>query len=138
MGRPYYISGDMQGNERTEVIQRRATAQSRGANAMERAHMSWLKERQICAACGAHGYVICHHMYGSAAKKKVGLVTVQIGNAAVLGLCQCCDNIVTRGSRRKFVDAFGPQSQLWYQQYLQSPENIVFPDCVIDGILAYE
>lgn len=119
-------------------MQRRATAQSRGANAMERAHMSWLKERQICAACGAHGYVINHHMYGSAAKKKVGPATVLIGHAAVLGLCMACDNIVTRGSRRAFTDAFGPQNKLWYQQYLQSPDHIVFPDCVIDGILAYE
>lgn len=75
-------------------------------------------------------------MYGATAKIKVDLITVLIGHAAVIGLCSCCDNIVTRGSRRKFTDAFGPQNALWSKQYRESP--VQFPDEVVRGIMSYE
>ena len=117
-------------------MQRRATKQSRGANSDERKFMAWIKERGICAACGNRGHVVCHHLYGSAAKIKVDLITVLIGHSAVIGLCQCCDNIVTRGSRRKFVDEFGPQNALWALQYKDSP--VKFPPAVVQGIMDYE
>lgn len=117
-------------------MQRKATKQSRAANALERSYMSWLKDNQVCAACGNRAHIICHHMYGATAKIKVDLATVTIGHAAVLGLCQDCDNIVTRGSRRAFVDAFGPQNQLWSWQVQQSP--VKFPAEVVRGIMDYE
>lgn len=117
-------------------MQRKATKQSRAANAIERQHMAWIKERGICAACGNRGHVICHHLYGSAAKIKVNFATVLIGHAAVMGLCSICDGIVTRGSRRKFVDEFGPQNSLWMLQYEESP--IKFSDEVVRGIMHYE
>ena len=117
-------------------MMRKATKQSRGANSTEREYMTWIKQRSICAACDIHAPVINHHMYGATAKIKVDLITVLIGHSAVLGLCQCCDNIVTRGSRRKFVDAFGPQNALWALQYKDSP--IRFPPEVVQGIMDYE
>lgn len=117
-------------------MQRKATKQSRGANSDERRFMSWIKERGICAACGEPSRVINHHMYGATAKVKVELITVCIGHTAVIGLCQCCDNIVTRGSRRKFVEQFGPQNQLWLKQYADSP--VRFPPMVVEGIRLYE
>lgn len=102
--------------------------------------MAWIKRRAICAACGDPGPVICHHMYGSAAKKKVRLATVIIGHAAVIGLCQECDGIVTIGSRRAFVDRFGPQNIIWSHQYddYVSDTGYNFSDEVVDGIMLYE
>lgn len=114
-------------------MQRVATRQSRGANALEKAHISWIKERGICAACSNKSSVIAHHCEGSTFKVKVNGVTEIIGHAFVIGLCQCCDNIVTRGSRKAFRNAFGLQSELWLKQYEQSP--IRFPDEVVEGIL---
>ena len=119
-------------------MQRKVTKQSRGPNSTEKAHMKWIKERMECAACHAQGPVICHHMYGATAKVKVDLLTVMIGSAAVLGLCQCCDNVVTKGSRRAFVEAFGPQNRLWLAQYECRPDGMDFPDEVVRGIMVYE
>jgi len=112
-------------------MQRKATRQTRAANALEKAHMAWIKERNTCAACGNSG-VINHHCEGAAFKVKVDGVTVLLGHAFVIGLCQCCDNIVTRGSRKAFRDAFGLQSALWAKQYEQSP--VRFPNDVVEGI----
>lgn len=117
-------------------MMRKATKQSRGANSTERAYMTWIKQRGICAACDSHAPVINHHMYGATAKAKVDLITVIIGHSAVIGLCLACDNIVTRGSRRKFVDQFGPQNALWAKQYRESP--VRFPPAVVQGIMDYE
>lgn len=102
-------------------MRRKTTRQSRGPNATEKARMAWLKDRQICAACGNHGPVINHHAEGSCCKIKLDLVTVHIGHAFVLGLCQTCDNLVTRGSRRALTDAFGPQSEMWLRQERDNP-----------------
>lgn len=113
-------------------MRRPITNQSRGANSAEKAHMAWIKERGICAACQCNSGVIIHHCEGSAFKVKVGLITVIIGHAFVLGLCQSCDNIVTRGSRKAFRLAFGLQSNLWLKQYQESP--VKFDDEVIEGI----
>lgn len=112
-------------------MQRKSTAQSRGANALEKAHMQWIKERNQCAACGNSG-VINHHCEGSTFKVKVDLATVLIGHAFVIGLCQCCDKIITRGSRKAFREAFGFQSDLWLKQYQDSPVRL--PDEVVEGI----
>lgn len=119
-------------------MQRKATKQSRAANAIERQHMAWLKDRQICAVCRARGPVICHHMYGSTAKIKVDLVTIQVGHAAVLGLCRDCDDAVTLGSRRAFTDRFGKQNAIWARQYSERPDEIAFDVEVVRGIMSYE
>jgi hypothetical protein len=113
-------------------MQRLATRQSPAAKASERAYIGWIKERGICAACGNDGGVIAHHMYGSSFKIHVGLERVQIGHWAVLGLCQACDNIVTRQSRKAFVAAFGEQSKLWLKQAEEYPIEI--PPQIIQGI----
>ena len=117
-------------------VQTKASKKSRAANSLERQHMQWIKERMICAACSRQEPVICHHMYGQMTKAKVDFVTVQIGHAAVLGVCQECDNIVTHGSRRAFTDAFGPQNKLWQAQYASWTNT--FPEEVEKGIMNYE
>lgn len=116
-------------------MQRKPTKQSRGANAQERAHIAWIKERGICAACGGDSGVIAHHCEGATFKVTVDFERVQVGHWFVLGLCQCCDNIVTRQSRAAFRDAFGAQSALWLKQAEQYPVEI--PLNVIQGIAQY-
>lgn len=113
-------------------MQRKATKQSPAANAKERAHIAWIKERGICAACGNDGGVIAHHMAGSTAKIMIGLERVLFGHWAVIGLCGSCDNLVTRGSRRALTDAFGPQSVLWLRQAQEYPGEI--PEIIFKAI----
>lgn len=113
-------------------MMRKTTKQSRGANKQEKEFMCWIKERGLCAACWNNGGVIVHHCGGSAYKVKVDGVTTLIGHAFVLGLCEVCDSVVTRGSRRAFEDAFGKQSLLWETQYAHSP--VKFPEEIVRGI----
>ena len=113
-------------------MQRKATKQSPGPDAEERRFIRWVKERCICAACGAEGPVIAHHVHGSTYKRKIDLVTVQLGHWFILGLCQRCDDVVTHGSRRAFRDRFGPESELWRRQAEDYPG--VIPDIVWRGI----
>jgi len=116
-------------------MQRKATKQSRIADSAERAHIQWIKERGICAACGNDRGVIAHHCMGSTFKVHVGLERVQIGNWFIIGLCDPCDNIVTRQSRKAFTQAFGSQSSLWLKQAEQYPVEI--PLKIIQGIAQY-
>lgn len=102
-------------------MQRLATRQSRAANTQEKLHMAWIKERGVCAACGIKCHVINHHCEGSTFKIKVMGVTVLIGHAFVIGLCSCCDALVTNQGRRQFREAYGLQSDLWLTQYEESP-----------------
>ena len=95
--------------------------------------MQWIKERGICAACNNYGGVIIHHCVGSSYKVRVDCERVIIGHAFVLGLCQCCDNVVTRGSHRAFNDAFGLYKGLWWRQYSDSVIN--FDDLTVQGIM---
>jgi hypothetical protein len=93
-------------------MQRKATKNTRTANADEKRYHQWLKERQICAACCERGPVINHHCEGASFKHN----KVLVGHWFVVGLCQQCDNVVTNGSRRVFRDQFGPQSVMWLEQ----------------------
>lgn len=113
-------------------MQRPSTKQSRGANAEEKRHMQWIKERGVCVACENDGGVICHHAVGSSYKVRVGLEIVLIGHALVLGLCQCCDNMVTNGSHKAFKLAFDTYTNLFFKQYAESP--VKFDDLIIQGI----
>jgi len=101
-------------------MQRKATRQSRAANAAEKRHMQWIKERCICAACSCAALVINHHCMGSTFRNN----KILVGHWFVLGLCQSCDNLVTRGSKRALTEAFGPQSEMWLKQAEHYPEEI--------------
>lgn len=114
-------------------MQRKATRQSRGANAAEKRHMSWIKSRMVCAACRQFGPVINHHCMGATFKNN----KVQCGHLFVIGLCQSCDNIVTRESRRALCDAFGSQSGLWAEQFEDYPSKDEFSEEEVNAIIAY-
>lgn len=98
-------------------MNRKPTPQSPGANAAEKRHISWVKNRGICAACGDETPVICHHMYGSSFR----INKILVGHWAVLGLCQVCDNIITRGSRKAFTEIFDKQGVIWRNQIKEYP-----------------
>jgi len=115
-------------------MQRPATRQSRGINSAEKRHMSWIKDRMICAACKQYGPVICHHAEGSAFKHQ----KVLVGHLFVLGLCQSCDDIVTHQSRRAFRDSFGAQSGLWVEQFADYPAQDEFSPEEIEAIAAWQ
>jgi len=114
-------------------MQRKPTRQSRGANSDEKRYMRWIKERGICVVCDNDGGVIAHHCVGSTYKVHMGVEPVQIGHAFVIGLCGACDNIVTRGSHKKFREMFGLESEFWQKQYKDSP--VKFEKNVIEGIM---
>ena len=77
---------------------------------------------------------IVHHCEGSTFKHN----KVLVGHWFCIPLCLNCDNVITRGSRRSFRNAFGPQSKLWigkvcdYQEAKMYSEHI--PDEVIQAI----
>lgn len=114
-------------------MMRLATRQSRGPDAAEKRHLKWIKERCICAACGNPGPVIAHHCEGSTFK----INKVMLGHIFIIGLCQCCDNIVTRQSRRAFREIFGPQSALWFMQLQSYPLKHEFGLAEIEAIVNY-
>jgi hypothetical protein len=116
-------------------MQRKPTPQSRGIRSAEKHHLDWGKERCICSACGAHGYVIAHHFAGSSAKVVVGFERVMIGHWAINFLCQKCDDIVTHQSRRAFRDIYGKECEVWLRQAEQYPKEI--PLNVMQGIAQY-
>lgn len=108
-------------------MQRKATKQSPAANTAEKRHLVWVKNRGVCAACLNAAPLILHHCEGSSFRNN----KILIGHWFVLGLCQCCDNIITRGSRKAFRLQFGSQSSLWLRQF----ENYVPKDeCPIEVI----
>lgn len=91
-------------------MQRKATLNTRGPNALESSFHKWIKERGVCAACDNDGGVIMHHCMGATYKHNKTLV----GHMFCIGLCQRCDDIITYGSRKTFTNKLGKQSALWY------------------------
>src|SRR5690606_16843903 len=90
-------------------MQRKPTKNTRGPNAEEKRYIAWIKEGNYCVACGSEEPVIAHHCEGSTFKNN----KVLVGHWFVIGLCEFCDNIITKGNRKTFREHFGPQSLLW-------------------------
>lgn len=100
-------------------MQRRATKQSRGANAAERRFIAAVKEMS-CICCGRPGPSIVDHIWGSSKKLYNGLERVHVGHYGVLPLCTQCDSVKTRGSRKAFENKHGRQADLWVQMVERS------------------
>lgn len=83
-------------------MQRKATKQSRGPNAKERAFQAWLKW-QPCSFCHAPAPSIVDHCKGSAFK----INKLMIGHMYVNSKCQDCDNVVTHGARQSLFVRHG-------------------------------
>lgn len=89
-------------------MQRKATKNTRGANADEKRFQGWLKY-QSCCTCNNPAPSIVHHCEGSTFKHN----KVLIGHWFCIPLCSECDDVITHGSRRAFIDKFGAQSYFW-------------------------
>lgn len=96
-------------------MQRPRSKNTRHANSEEKAYHQWVKESNFCCACENHAQVYGHHCMGSTFKHMKTL----IGHWFFIGLCQTCDDIVTRGSRRGFTDKLGPQSAMWCESIIR-------------------
>ena len=114
-------------------MKRKATKNTRGPNADEKRYVKWIKEEKLtCDACGRYGPLIAHHCEGATFKHN----KVLIGHWFIIGLCQPCDDIVTRGSRRAFRQIFGPQARICLQalhEYMNHKGEVV-PLEVLDSI----
>jgi len=115
------------------VMMRPDTRQSRGRDSAEKRYHHWIKDRGVCACCGNDFGVYLHHMYGSAFKFK----KLMLGHLAVLGLCQMCDDVVTRGSRKAFTDRFGPQCVIWLKQLSEYPLRAEIRCDEVEAIMGY-
>ena len=89
-------------------MQRKPTKNTRGPNAEEKRFQAWLKE-QPCCVTGKSGPSIVHHCEGSTFKHN----KVLIGHWFCIPLSQEADDVITHGSRRKFREMYGSQSNLW-------------------------
>jgi hypothetical protein len=108
----------MNTKNRVCFMQRKATKNTRAANAHEKRYHAWVKE-QSCCTCGNHGPSIVHHCEGATFKHN----KVLVGHWFCIPLCLECDEVITKGSRRKFVEIFAPQSALWssvISKYIES------------------
>ena len=108
-------------------MQRKATKNTRAANADEKRFMAWVKW-QDCCVCGVSGPSVVDHCYGSAFKHNKTL----IGHFFVIPLCTTCDAVDTQGSRRAFVDKFGPKSEYWLKIYDRAPVSV--PEEIVEAI----
>jgi len=93
-------------------MQRKATKQSRAANADEKKFHEYTANC-VCIVCGDDGGVIVDHIHGATKKTHVGPERVHIGHWAVIPLCVNCDRVKTMGSRRAFESQCGSQKALW-------------------------
>lgn len=116
-----------------KVMQRKATAQSRGPNAAESRLLGIVKELP-CICCGAPGPSIIDHIYGSSKKLYCGIERVHVGHMAVLPLCYSCDYIKTHRSRRVFEEQFGQQEQLWFNMLNKHSLTEMVPENVRQAI----
>jgi hypothetical protein len=114
-------------------MQRKATKQSPAPSAAAMRYMKWTKLQEHCAACEQEAQLIFHHCEGSAFKHNKEYIGPWFG----FGLCQKCDDIVTHGSRRKFREIHGPQSEIWHKQLQKYPARHECPMDVFAAIANY-
>ncbi len=98
-------------------MRRAATKQSRGPNSVEDRFRAWVKE-QGCVICFLPGPSIVDHMFGSATKVKINLVTEIIGHLALLPYCPGCDQAKTDGSPKAHFKAFGFTQQSLFRRFV--------------------
>lgn len=114
-------------------MRRKATKQSRAANADEKAFMRYTKECN-CIACGAHGPSEVDHCVGSSAKVKVNYVSVLIGHWWVIPLCPSCHRQKT-SAKIMFINNYGDLKTLWAIH--AAGYNRKIPEEIKGGICAY-
>jgi len=100
-------------------MQRKATKNTRAANAEEKAFQAWIKE-QDCCGCGRSGPSIGDHCEGSTFKNN----KVLVGHWFVIPLCVICDKVKTFGNHRDQFKVLGfKNSAKWCEIVDGSPFN---------------
>ena len=95
-------------------MQRKATKNTRGPNAIEKAYHAWLKG-QPCAYCNIPGPSIVDHARGATFKHN----KVLIGHAFCTSKCEKCDSYKTQGSHKRHLEMTGKtESQAWIYQVI--------------------
>ena len=115
-------------------MQRVATKQTRAPNAAEKRFLKWTKE-QPCIVTGLRVPVIAHHCWGSAAKRKVDLISTLIGPWAVIPLSKTVDDVITLGSRRRFEQQYGPQIRYLMRHIASYPDRQQIPLSVLNAFI---
>lgn len=93
-------------------MKRKATKNTRGPNAIEKAFQAWLKE-QPCAYCGKTGPSIVDHARGATFKHQ----RVLIGHAFCTSKCEQCDSYKTYGNHKShFKMTELTESAAWFIQ----------------------
>ena len=112
-------------------MQRRATKNTRAANAAEKRFLRWVKE-QPCCICDNPGPSIADHCEGSTFRHN----KILVGMWYLLPYCYHCDQVKTQGSRRAHFNAFGvTQSTLWLDLVLRYPGEV--PPEVIQAVASW-
>lgn len=107
-------------------MNRKPTKNTRGPNAAEKRHADWVKNKGYCSACLAEAPLILHHCMGATYRHNKEL----IGHWFVLGLCQHCDDLVTKGSRKRLTEHFKQsQGSMWVQQVVDYQHSTGNHDC---------
>jgi len=104
-------------------MQRKASKNTRGPNAQEKAFQGWLKEHD-CAWCGCEGPSIVDHCRGATFKHKKTL----IGHWFCISQCVTCDKSKTIDGKR-----LGNEAEMWEElvcEYEKLP-----PNCVSEAIM---
>ncbi len=111
-------------------MQRKATKNTRAANADEKRFIAFVKECD-CITCRNPGPSIVDHMYGSTFKQK----KILIGMWALLPYCPVCDEVKTTQGRAAHNRLFGKTQAELFNYFLQIvPSNLMPPDDVVWAI----
>ena len=91
-------------------MKRKASKQSRGPNAAEKAFQGWIKQ-QRCCTCGNEP-VHVHHCAGSSYRHNKTL----IGHWFCIPLCDECHDL-RHQHKSGFRHLYGPECSLWVSEY---------------------
>lgn len=113
-------------------MQRKATKNTRAANAAEKRFMAFVKLCD-CVSCGMDGPSIVDHMYGATFKHN----KVLIGMWALLPYCYLCDEIKTKLGRKAHNRVFGQTQAALYLAFLENtvPAHLMPPEEVVATII---
>lgn len=113
-------------------MQRKATSQSRGPNAKEKALQAWVKY-QPCSFCGSLMGSEVDHAVGSTYKKNKLL----IGHVFVNSKCRTCHEIVTQDARSGLFKLYGitdSDATLTQLELYESEKGIAFDEEILNAI----
>ena len=111
-------------------MQRKASGNTRGANADEKRFMAFVKQCD-CIACRADGPSIVDHMYGSSFKHN----KILVGMWALLPYCPACDEVKTILGRKAHDAMFGETQAEFYREFISDIPAVLLPPMGVIGAI---